>query len=310
MDLRNFKIHRPDRHVRLVMGDHRGEHTRDLEGAAFDRVVAAAEPVLAALAGLAGAPVRALSVDGVGRVLRLTTDEAPPRPQVLTGAAFAALASELAPLAQAVLAEVRVRGEDLAGATASEAAYWEHLYRDEEANWELGRAAPPLAAYFAAHSPAGSRALVVGCGRGHEARMLAERGAEVVAIDLATRAIAAARAATPDGTRVEFRVHDLFVPLAEKFDLVVEHTCFCAIDPGRRDEYVDRTADALVAGGRLVGLFYDHGRPGGPPHTTSAAELRARFGRRFAVASLDAAVGSALARAGQELLGVFVRRDG
>jgi SAM-dependent methyltransferase len=309
VDLRSFKIHGPDRHVRLVIGDHRGEQALDLEGAAFERVFAAAESVLDDLEERAGAPVRALSVDGVGRVLRLTTDEARPRPHVLMGAAYAAIAAELAPLARAILAEVRVRGEDLAGATPSDAAFWEHLYRDEEASWELGRAAPPLAMYFAGHRPEGARVLVVGCGRGHEARMLAERGASVVAIDISTRAIAAARAATPDGASVEFRVHDLFVPLAERFDLVVEHTCFCAIDPERRDEYVDRTADALVPGGRLVGLFYVHEKPGGPPHTTDEKELRARFGRRFVIESLEDAEGSALAREGQELLGEFVRRS-
>lgn len=310
MDLRSFKIHGVDRHVRLVIGDHRGEQARDLEGAAFERVWQAAGPLLARLGEQAGAAVRALSVDGLGRVLRLTTATEPPRPHVLAGPAFAAVAADIAPLARAILAEVRTRGEDLSGATASEAAFWEHLYRDDEAGWEIGRAAPPLANYFAARSPAGLRTLVIGCGRGHEARMLAGLGARVTAIDISTRAIAAARAATPAGTAVEFRVHDLFVPLGERFDLVVEHTCFCAIEPERRDEYVARMAGALVDGGALVGLFYDHGRPGGPPHTTSEPELRERFGRVFKIEELATAEGSVLAREGQELLGRFVKPAG
>lgn len=309
MDLRSFKLHRRDRHARLVLGDHRGTHARDLEGEAFNKVLAAAGPLLAGLAGLAGAPVRALSVDGVERVLRLTTDEAPPRPRVLAGAEFAGLVPALAPVARAALAEVRSRGEDLPGTTPSQAAFWEHLYRDDEANWELGRATPPLVGYFdaAEHSPRGLRVLVVGCGRGHEARMLAGRGAQVVAIDLSERAIAAARGLDP-GATVEFRVHDLFVPLGERFALVVEHTCFCAIEPDRRDEYVDRVADALGPGGALVGLFYAHGRPGGPPYTTDAEELTRRFGRRFHLDVLAPAEDSVLVRAGQELLGRFVRR--
>lgn len=307
MDLRSFKVHRVDRRARVVLGDHRGVHTRDLEGDAFARVVAAAEPLLARLAARAGAVVRALSVDGALRVLRLTTDEAPPRPLVLTGDEFAALVPALTPVARAVLAEVRSRGEDLAGTTPSQAAFWEHLYRDDAAGWELGRATPPLASYFAKYSPRGSRVLVVGCGRGHEARMLAGHGAQVVAIDLAERAITAARGLDA-GTGVAYRVHDLFVPLAERFDMVVEHTCFCAIEPARRDEYVERVADALVDGGALVGLFFDHGRPGGPPYTTDADELTRRFTRRFHVASLVRAEDSVLVRAGQELLGRFVRR--
>lgn len=307
MDLRSFKLHRGDRHVRAVLADHRGERPRDLEGPAFERVLAAAEPLLTTLARDAGAEVRAVSVDGVARVLRLTTATEPPRPLVLAGSAFEAHAVAIAAVARTILGELRPRSEDLAGATPSQAAFWEHLYRDDEAGWEIGRAAPPLADWFAVHPPTGLRALVVGCGRGHEARMLAGHGARVTAIDLATRAIAAARAATPDDVTIDFRVHDLFEPLAGTFDVVVEHTCFCAIDPARRDEYVDRVADLLAPGGSLVGLFYDHGRPGGPPHTTDAAELRRRFTRRLTIAGLATATGSVLARGGQELLGVFVR---
>jgi SAM-dependent methyltransferase len=310
MDLRSFKIHGGDRHVRAVLGDHRGAQARDLEGAAFERVWAAAGSLLARLADEAGAAVRALSVDGVGRALRLTTDTAPPRPLVLTGPQFEAVARDIAPLARAILAEVRARSDDLAGATPSQAAFWEHLYRDDDAGWEIGRAAPPLAAYFKKreNSPAGLRTLVIGCGRGHEARLLAGLGARVTAIDLATRAIAAAQAATPADVHIDFRVHDLFAPLGQRFDLVVEHTCFCAIEPTRRDEYVQRVADLLDAGGALVGLFYDHGRAGGPPHTTSAEELRERFEGSFVIEALAPAEGSVLAREGQELLGRFVRR--
>lgn len=291
--------------MRAVVADHRGEQARDVEGEGVDRIEAAAAGLLAALERRAGG-VRALSVDGVGRVLRLTTDATPPSPLVISGAEFEALAREIGGLARAVLSEVRVRQEDLAGVTQSEAAFWEHLYRDDNAGWEIGRAAPPLAAYFKKNSPRGSRVLVVGCGRGHEARVLARSGARVVAVDLAQKAIAAAQALDTEGL-VEYRVADLFTPTTERFDIVVEHTCFCAIEPVRRDEYVDRTADALVVGGSLVGLFYDHGRPGGPPFTTDAAELVRRFERRFRVAELGAAEGSVLARGGQELFGVFFR---
>lgn len=309
MDLRSFKIHRLDRHVRAVVGDHRGEQARDLEGAVYERVLAAAEPLFVALAERAGAPVRALSVDGVRRVLRLTTDTTPPRPLVLSGREFDELVPQLATAARATLGELRVRTDDLAGATQSDTAFWDHLYSDDNAGWELGRATPPLVEYFNMYTPAGLRTLVIGCGRGHEARMLARLGAQVTAIDLSPRAIAAARSLDdPTVENIEYRVADLFAPTSERYELIVEHTCFCAIDPGRRDEYVERTADALVPGGALVGLFYAHGRGGGPPHTTSADELRRRFARRYELASLKMAERSILVRAEQELLGEFIRR--
>lgn len=312
MDLRSFKLHRLDRHVRAVLGDHRGEHPRDLHGDAFERVHTAAAPLLAALAAQAGAEPRALSVDGVAGVLRLTTTTDPTAALVLRGPEHAALADLIAPVARAILAELRTRSPDLPGATPSQAAFWDSLYRtDVEAGWELGRASPPLVDYFEAHPPTGLRVLVLGCGRGHEARLLAGLGAAVTALDLAPAAIAEATAATLPTLTIDYRIGDLFElsRSPERYDLIAEHCCFCAIEPTRRDEYVEQVASALIPGGALVGLFYAHGRLGGPPFTVDADELRARFGARFTIDTLTPATGSVLGRQGQELLGRFVRRD-
>jgi|GEM_PF-438146 len=308
MDLRSFKIHRPDQHVRAVLGDHRGEHPRDLYGEAFARVLGAAEPLLTTLAARAGAEVRAVSIDGVARVLRLTTAESPPRPLVLTGHELSDMSAQVAPLARAVLRELHARSPDLPGTTPSDADFWDHIYRDEAGGWELGRATPPLAGYFATASPRGLHALVVGCGRGHEARMLAGLGARVTAIDIAPTAIATAKASSPPG--IDYRVQDLFtMPRGpDRFDLVVEHTCYCAIEVARRDEYVDAVADLLVPGGQWVGLFYAHGRPGGPPFTVDAASVRAAFERRFTIDELVVATDSVLVRMGEELLARFTVR--
>ena len=75
----------------------------------------------------------------------------------------------------------------------SDPQFWREAGRSRRKGWEIGQAAPPLARWFAAHPPVGKRTLVVGCGRGHEARMLAAAGAEVVAVDFAPEAIAEAR---------------------------------------------------------------------------------------------------------------------
>lgn len=308
MDLRSFKLHRHDRHVRAVVVDPQGEQARDLVGPAFDRVEAVAAPLWPALAARAGAEVRAISVDAIAGTLR-ASHAGPDAGLVLSGQDFWDMADRLAPIARAVLTELRVRGPDLPGATPSDPAFWDHLYVDTVGGWELERPTPALARWFARHPPVGLRTLVVGCGRGHEARLLAGLGARVTAIDLAPAAIDRARAATDPALGIDYAVRDLFTlagaPPAH--DLVVEHCCFCAIEPRRRDEYVDAVADALGPGGALVGLFYAHGKPGGPPFTVDAAELAARFERRFAVASLAPAEGSALIRHGHELLGHFTR---
>jgi methyl halide transferase len=89
------------------------------------------------------------------------------------------------------------------------------------------------------------------------------------------------------------------------FDAVMEHTCFCAIDVSRRAEYVDTVFHALRPGGVLFGLFYAHGKEGGPPFDTSEAEIHELFAPHFHLQRLQRAPDSFEARAGKELEFVF-----
>ena len=63
------------------------------------------------------------------------------------------------------------------------ASLWDQRYRDGTDAWELGQPAPPLAVFLQGHScapqPPG-RVLVPGCGRSHEAALLADRGGRLL----------------------------------------------------------------------------------------------------------------------------------
>lgn len=76
----------------------------------------------------------------------------------------------------------------------SDAAFWAQIDAAGRDGWELGRPAPPIARWLAGRQVAGQRVPVVGCGRGHEARLFARAGARVVAVDLAEQAVVDARA--------------------------------------------------------------------------------------------------------------------
>jgi len=167
---------------------------------------------------------------------------------------------------------------------------WEERYRQADTPWDKGTAHPALLHWLAAHrGRMTGTVLVPGCGLGHDARAIAatEPAADVVGLDIAPSAIAAAAGIAGPGNAV-FRQGDLFdLPqkLRGAFDWVWEHTCFCAIDVDRRDAYVAAVAGALRPGGHLLGVFYldpyrgDHRPGGGPPHGCTSAELAERFGR-------------------------------
>jgi methyl halide transferase len=172
-------------------------------------------------------------------------------------------------------------------APVSDPERWNQRYREGGDGWELGQPAPPLEQFLRHHPLAPSKAgrvLVPGCGRGHEAALLAELGYDVVGLDFSTEAIKEARRLHgADHPRLRWVQADLFDSAALKaagleddsLDGVVEHTCFCAIDPDRREAYRATVKGLLKPTGWLLGLFLCHGRPGGPPfgsHPTALAE--------------------------------------
>jgi SAM-dependent methyltransferase len=244
----------------------------------------------------------------LGRAEVTIVDAAGERTIVLTGGDFLAVSAAADEAVRA--ASGAVRGPRLAPPeTPSQAEFWQTLYERQQDGWELMRAAPPLVHWFDQASPAGQRALVVGCGRGHEARMLASRGAHVVAVDFAADAIAEARRLTPPELQIDYRQQDLFTLGQDaneaRYDLVVEHCCFCAIEPSRREEYVAVAARVLAPGGALVGLFRTHGGSAGPPFSVDSDELQRLFAPHFTLARLSVPNDSVAGRHGKELFAIF-----
>ena len=80
----------------------------------------------------------------------------------------------------------------MAGDDARVAAPWDQRYREGGDGWELGRPAPPLEQALR-HDPRmpqpPARVLVPGCGRGHEAALLAALGFEAIGLDVSGEAL-------------------------------------------------------------------------------------------------------------------------
>jgi SAM-dependent methyltransferase len=310
VDLLSFKLHLPRHHVRALVADAAGVRAADLDGERAARVLAAARPLLEAVARAAGAPVRALSLDPAAEVARASLS--PGGAAVLRGPDYRAATATLADVARALLLEIRPRAP-LPPGSPSDESFWSGVYQRGRDGWELGRATPPLARFLTANPGlvAGRGVLVVGCGRGHEARLAARLGARVTAVDIAPEAIEdARRRADLDTVSIDFRRRDLFdLPRApERWDLVLEHCCFCAIDPARRPEYVRAMAAVLAPRGALAGLFWAHGREGGPPFSTTRAEIASLFAADFETELLEIPPDSVAARQGQELLALLRRK--
>ncbi len=136
-------------------------------------------------------------------------------------------------------------------------AHWEEHYGERERVWS-GRVNVQFAEVASELLP--GRALDLGCGEGADAVWLAERGWNVVAVDISETALGrAAEAATARGVadRIEFVQQDLSDTFPEgSFDLVSAQFLHSTVRLDR-PRILAHAADAVRLGGLLV--IVDHG---------------------------------------------------
>lgn len=192
----------------------------------------------------------------------------------------------------------------------SQMTEWNRRYEEEDTPWDKGEAHPVLRDMLA-HGALSGRVLVPGCGTGHDVRELARLGLPVTGLDLAPLALERARQ-HPAASGETYVLGDLFRLPPEfrgAFDGVFEHTCFCAIDPARRADYVAAVAEVLRPGGRLLAVFFlDPGHDGdGPPFGCTTAELDRLFSGSFRLLEEHAEIPTYAEREGRELLRIYER---
>ena len=159
---------------------------------------------------------------------------------------------------------------------------WEQNYVEGHTPWNKGKASPPMMEWVSQNQPQG-RALVPGCGVGHDVVMLVDAGLDAHGLDIAPTAIAMAQAAYPDQAN-RFVLGDLFATPLEwqgSFDFVFEHTCLCALPPEWRTRYETAAYQLLKTGAQLVGIWFINPEMDpdetGPPFGISVSELSALF---------------------------------
>ncbi len=165
---------------------------------------------------------------------------------------------------------------------------WNARYELGTTPWDLGRAHPELETRLALDPALGldavGRVLVPGAGTGHDAAALAQAGWEVVAVDIAPaveapllRRLEADRGTVVIADSLEFDGGD-------PFDLVFDHTFFCALDPADRPRFGAMVDRVLTYTGSLVSIVFPFGKPasdGGPPWGFTTSDMATVLGEAF-----------------------------
>ncbi|MEZ4924425.1 MAG: methyltransferase domain-containing protein [Crocinitomicaceae bacterium] len=181
-----------------------------------------------------------------------------------------------------------------------EKEFWDQRWIDQQTGWDIGYISTPLKAYFDGLSDKNIKILIPGCGNSYEAEYLNNNSFKnVFIIDISEHAINSFKARCPEFPREHILCGDFF-DLDDEFDLIIEQTFFCAINPEMRDRYVAKMRDLLKPGGKLVGVMFDFPLESGPPFGGCKEEYEERFSKHFSHISIKRAENSIEPRQGRE----------
>ncbi len=180
--------------------------------------------------------------------------------------------------------------------------FWNSRYATNDTGWDLGAPSPPLKAFIDSLTNKSMRILIPGCGNAYEAQYFHSLGfTNVFVIDLAPLALEAFANRQPNFLKSHLICGDFFEHSAE-YDLILEQTFFCAIDPSLRSKYAAHMHRLLKPNGKLVGLLF--GVPMNadkPPYGGNAEEYRTYFEPLFRIDRLESCATSIAPRLGNEL---------
>lgn len=189
--------------------------------------------------------------------------------------------------------------------------YWNKRYLTNDTGWDIGAPSAPLAAYIDQLTDKKQAILIPGGGNSYEAGYLLQNGfINVTVADIS--------AVVCDNLKQQYAqyvnngltvIHADFFDLTYNFDLVLEQTFFCALDPSLRRDYADQMYELLEPKGKLAGVLFNRDFEGGPPFGGNVAEYRELFAEKFTINTMEPCYNSIAPRAGNEVfINLSVRR--
>ena len=180
--------------------------------------------------------------------------------------------------------------------------FWNDRWEQEQTGWDLGQVSPPIKAYIDQLTRKDQAILIPGCGNAYEAAYLLDQGfTNVTLIDIAPHAVALLqdRFQPEQDPRIRILLGDFFAHEG-RYDLILEQTFFCALDPALRNDYVRKMSTLIKPGGKLAGVLFNRDFEGGPPFGGHIPEYQERFAPYFDLQVLEPCTNSIGPRAGNE----------
>lgn len=181
------------------------------------------------------------------------------------------------------------------------ANYWDKQYQNNETGWDLNGVSPPLKGFIDTLIDKSMHILIPGCGNAYEAAYLLDNGfTNVTLIDISSTLVNRLKEKFA-GKPIQI-LHADFFDHQGKYDLILEQTFFCAIDPSLRARYANKCFSLLNESGKVAGLMFGvEFEKAGPPFGGKKEDYVKLFEPLFNLLQFDNCTNSIKPRMGNEL---------
>ena len=187
--------------------------------------------------------------------------------------------------------------------------YWSDKYKKNKTGWDIGHISTPLKEYFEQLYDKSISILIPGGGNGHEAEYLHNLGFKnIFLLDIVKQPLENFIHRVPEFPK-EHLIQSDFFKLSGQYDLIIEQTFFCALDPSLRQKYAEKAHQLLAKKGKLIGLLFDFPlNSDGPPFGGRKEEYENIFSEQFDIIILEKSYNSIPERNSKELFVKFEKK--
>lgn len=187
--------------------------------------------------------------------------------------------------------------------------YWEERYVKNEIGWDVGEITLPIKNYIDQINDKSIQILIPGAGNSHEFEYLNQNGFKnVFVLDFAQSPLNSIKNRVPDCNPNQLINSDFFEHEGT-YDLILEQTFLCALDPELRTKYVQKMKSLLAPNGKIVGVLFQFPLTEvGPPFGGSKEEYIELFQNDFNIKTLETAYNSIKPRQSNELFFIFTKK--
>jgi len=178
--------------------------------------------------------------------------------------------------------------------------FWSERYEHHQTGWDIGFASGPLVHYINQLTQKDVRILIPGCGNAYEADYLLQKGfTNITLLDISHTLVAHLKEHFKD-KQINI-LHADFFDHSGAYDVILEQTFFCALDPALREAYAQQMKQLMAPCGTLAGVLFNKAFTGGPPFGGNTAEYRELFQKYFKIKTLETCYNSIVPRKNSEV---------